>query len=170
MRQKDKEFEELIWDTYGQSNVYDEVKYRLIYIRNIMLGRHESFDRLSVNLQYKYCVTIGIIVVQTARKDLSELSFSTNKEEIFDYAAHEGFTPPTSINIDENRELFEGSSVLTTKTTLATALAWWKHLILPERMTLFRKYHSSGLTSLLNLTQTDICRIHAAENGLRIER
>jgi len=49
-----------------------------------MSKSHNSFAKLSAKKQYDYCVTIGIIVTQSATKEISNLSIlSKNKNKVF---------------------------------------------------------------------------------------
>lgn len=99
MKIKEKQFEQLIWDSYSQLDNYDSMRYKLIRIRDIMSKSHKSFTELSAQRQYDYCITIGIIVVQSTTKDLRQLSLSKNKNEVFEYSIDEGFVPPVPIEL-----------------------------------------------------------------------
>lgn len=99
MKLKEKQFEQLIWDSYSQLDNYDSMRYKLIRIRDIMSKSHKSFAELPAQKQYDYCITIGIIVVQSTTKDLRQLSLSKNKNEVFEYSIDEGFVPPVPIEL-----------------------------------------------------------------------
>jgi hypothetical protein len=98
MKAKERIFEQLIWDAYSQSYNYDSMRHKLIRIRNIMSKSHNSFGKFPAKQQYDYCITIGIIVVQSTRKDIQKLSIITKeKPEVFEYSIDEGFVKPTPI-------------------------------------------------------------------------
>lgn len=100
MKLKEKQFEQLIWDSYSQLDNYDSMRYKLIRIRDIMSKSHKSFAELSAQRQYDYCITIGIIVVQSTSKDLNRLRvISKPKDEVFEYSIDEGFVPPVPIEL-----------------------------------------------------------------------
>lgn len=105
MTPKEKKFEQFIWDGYSQLDTYDSIRYKLIRIRDIMARSHASFSALSAKMQYSYCVTIGIIVVQSTTKDLRKLSLSKDKDEVFEYSIEEGYVPPNTIKINQCKQL-----------------------------------------------------------------
>lgn len=99
MKLKEKKFEQLIFNAYGQSANYDSMRHKLIRIRDIMSKSHKSFANLSAKMQFGYCITVGIIVVQSTTKDLRKLSLGKKKNEVFEYSIDEGFVPPVPIEL-----------------------------------------------------------------------
>ena len=102
---KGKIFEKLIWDAYSQLDNYDRLRYKLFRIKEIMSKHNTSFSKLPVKTQFDYCVTIGIIVVQSATKDLRQFSLSKDKNEKFEYSIDEGYVPPVSMDITKQKFL-----------------------------------------------------------------
>lgn len=102
---KDKQFDKLIWDAYGQESDYDSLRYKLFRIKEIMSNHHKSFATLPTKQQFDYCITIGIIVVQSTTKDLRRFSLNKPKDEIFEYSIDEGFVPPVQIVLKNHKRL-----------------------------------------------------------------
>lgn len=103
---KNKAFEELIWKAYSQEKNFDQLRHQLIRCRDIMSKSQKTFVKMPIQQQFDYCVTIGIIVVQSTTKDLRKISIlKKNKNEPFPYSLMEGFVEPTPIKIKEKLQL-----------------------------------------------------------------
>lgn len=97
MKSKDLKFEKLIWDRFSQEKEYDQMRFKLIRTREIMSGLHLKFENFPVQMQFDFCITIAIIVIQTSTQDLIQLSLSGDKNEMFKYSIDDGFVPPVPI-------------------------------------------------------------------------
>ncbi len=59
-----KKFEQLVFSEFGQMDDYDQILHQFNSIRGIM-SDIPSFKKMTINMQYHYCVSIALIVTQT---------------------------------------------------------------------------------------------------------
>ncbi|MFC0182728.1 hypothetical protein SAMN04515674_12149 [Pseudarcicella hirudinis] len=97
---KDKQFEQLVFDYYGQDKNFDKLKYHLLRIRQ-MMSKHSYFKKMPAKEQFNQCGTIACIAYHTSRADLAEVSIRTDKEKHFEYAVGEGYIPPSIVDISK---------------------------------------------------------------------
>lgn len=96
-----KKFERLIWQDFKDTPNYDKVKYQLERVRATMGASNPCFLEMPVMRQYKYCITICMIALQTSQKDLRQLSLTKNRNEVFPYSMDEGYQKPVVIDVDK---------------------------------------------------------------------
>ena len=100
-------YEDLIWQTFGQYDNYPLIKHELIRIREVMEDGLIEYKKMTAKTQFEFSVKICLIVTDSTRKSLRQLSLSKDTSEVFKYSVEEGFTPPVSIEIGGQKLLKE---------------------------------------------------------------
>lgn len=99
---KTEKFNNLIFETYGQNKNFDMIAHNLKRIRKIMESSHETFKLFSAKKQFDFCITIGIIVVQSTTYEIRNLGIIKKSEnEILEYSVNEYYKEPKIIEINK---------------------------------------------------------------------
>ncbi len=77
---KNKLFENLIFNKFGQDANYDRLRHNILNIRETMSENHKSFRTLSAQRQFDWCSTIGVIAVHTQLQHMNENKPLSNPE------------------------------------------------------------------------------------------
>ena len=101
MTKKDKQFDDALWDAFSKEDHFDELRYKILRVKEIMGNAHKSFSLMPVKEQVGYCVTIATIATQTVTKTIRQLRIGGNKKEVFKYSLDEGYEEPQQIKIIE---------------------------------------------------------------------
>lgn len=93
-----KLFEAMIWKHYSQEKDFDLIRHKLLRARAIMIERHKSFSKMSVDEQFDYASTIVVIAVQSSTKAIRKIRIiSEPSKEPLKYALEEGYEKPIII-------------------------------------------------------------------------
>lgn len=83
---KTEEFNKLIYQAYGASDVYDKLGNQIKNARETM-SKYNDFRQLSALSQFNFCCTICMIATQTSREDLYKIKLSGKEsKEVFRYS------------------------------------------------------------------------------------
>ena len=83
---KTNEFEKLIYQAYGNTNLYNKLGNQIKNVRKTM-SKYDDFKKLSAQSQFDFCCTICMIATQTSREDLHKVKLSGRySKEVFEYS------------------------------------------------------------------------------------
>ena len=97
-----KAFKELAFKGFANLvDNYDKVEFNLLRIHEVML-ENEDFAALPIEKQYKQCITINTIVVDTLRQHLNEnRPLSLPEPKAFPRSIDYGYKQPTVHKVKE---------------------------------------------------------------------
>ena len=83
---KTDEFNKLIYEAYGVTDLYDKLGNQIKNVRETM-SKYNDFKKLTPQSQFDFCCTICMIATQTSREDLHKVKLSIrDSKEVFEYS------------------------------------------------------------------------------------
>lgn len=80
-------FNDLIFNAYGQNRGFFKIKHILLNVRDSMLSRHTCFAKMPLDRQFAYCDTIATIAIHSQLQHLNEnRPISAPKKEYYKYS------------------------------------------------------------------------------------
>lgn len=69
---KTKQFDKLIYEAYGVTDLFEKLGDQIKNVRETM-SKYDDFKKLSAKTQFDFCCTICLIATQTSSQDLQRL-------------------------------------------------------------------------------------------------
>ena len=106
MENKNKKFNNLVFETFNTLEFFDKINYSFKKIRKVLIEDTPEFKNLSVKLQFDLCLSIYHVCINSKRSMMNDISILLDKdkdESIKKYDIEYGFIEPQYIEIINNQ-------------------------------------------------------------------
>jgi len=109
MNREEKQFNDLIYQYYGQKDMFDKIKHNFWAVRTKLLI-HDSFRNSFIKKQFEMCTTVINIANHTSLESLRQFSIRKDKTETFEYSINFGYQEPIKINL-QSADVFDADLI-----------------------------------------------------------